>query len=199
MKRIFRKQSGFTLIEIVTALAISGILFAAAATAFSAFFSKYEELTKVSDLEAQAFDCLQKGIKYGLVMSEGTNERVWYGVSNADSVSFFNGSANGASGIILTTQALDVSHMNDYVKFWYDGKSVRGSYLHGTLSPSAPIYIFPKQGRNNKITVTNLRFKQINPSTPAKVLQVDLSAKVEIRKNVFRYVNYSTKMAINKL
>ncbi|HNW99912.1 MAG TPA: prepilin-type N-terminal cleavage/methylation domain-containing protein [Candidatus Cloacimonadota bacterium] len=199
MIRNAKSQFGFTLIELVVAIAISGVIFAAAATAFAAFFSKYEELTRVSDLQTQAYDCLQRGIKYGLIMSEGTNQKVWYGVANADTVSFFQGGPNGAAGIVLKTQAQDITHQGDYVKFWFDGKAVRGTYLHGTLQPSSPIYLFPKQSRNNKIKVTGLSFSQVNSSSPAKVLQVNLSAKVEIRKNVYRYVSYSTKMAINKM
>ncbi len=200
MIKIRNSQAGFTLIEIIAALAITGLLFGAATTAFSAFFSKYEELNKVSDLETQAYDCLQKGIKYGLINDRDPHNIVWSGVANADSVAFLNGSAAGSTGIILTSQAQSVEHANDYVKFWFDGRAVRGTYLFGSSQPSSPIYIFPKPSRNNKITVTNLRFSKVNTSTPTiKVLRVDLSAKVEIRKNIFRYVNYSTKMAINKI
>jgi prepilin-type N-terminal cleavage/methylation domain-containing protein len=199
MINIRKSRAGFTLIEIVTALAISGILFAAAATAFSAFFSKYEEYIGVTNLERQAYDCLQRGIKYGLVMNAEAGGREWYGVATADSLKFINGGPTGSGGIRLYTQAQSIEHQNDWVQFWYDGRAVRGSYLHGTLSPSSPIYVFPKPSRNNKITVTNLRFTQVNSSNPPKVIQVDLAAKVEIRKNVFRYVNYTTKMAINKM
>jgi prepilin-type N-terminal cleavage/methylation domain-containing protein len=198
--KIRKSQAGFTLIEIVAAIAITGILFAAAATVFSAFFSKYEEFSGVSDLEKQAYDCLQRGIKYGLIMNESGGGKTWYGVANADSVNFIYGGPAGADGIRLYTQAQSIEHQGDWVQIWWDRRgAVRGSYLHGTLSPSSPIYIFPKPTRNNKITVTNLRFSQINSSNPAKVIQVDLSAAVEIRRNVFRYVHYSTKMAINKM
>lgn len=197
MKRILSSQRGFTITEIMVVIAISGFLMAVAATGFSTFFAKFNEMSKVSELQRGAFSCLMT-IKNGIPIGTGSNIK-WSGVNSATSVTFVGttGMATSSNSILLQPGATNQEHVNDYVKFFYDGKYVRATYLDGVLMPSSPQYLFPKPSRNNDIVVTKLLFTKADTSLETKVLKVDLEARVTLKKGVYRYVKYSTRMALS--
>lgn len=197
MKRLFN-QAGFTITELMVVIVISGFLMAVAAVGFSTFFAKFEELNQVSELQKGAFDCLVQ-IQGGIPMGQGMNFKK-AGVNNMMSVTFVGSSAfaTSSTSIILNPELSSPEHINDYIRIFLDGKYVRATYLDGSLQPSAPIYLFPKPSRNNKIEVTKLMFSKANNSDIAKVIKVELEARLKIGDKKYRYIKYTTRMALDK-
>ena len=199
MKKIFSSQAGFTITEMLVVIAISGFIFAVAATGFATFFAKFNELTAFSDLQKGAFECIQT-MKYGIPIrtsAEGGQTWQFRGIVNCTSVSFagMGNYANSSQSILLKPPAADINHVNDWVKFYQEGIYVRSSFADGTLNPP-PDYIFPKPARNNAVSVTKLEFTKLNAGDTAKVIGVRLEAKVKVRTNYYRYVTFSTKVAL---
>lgn len=193
--KLLRSQAGFTITEIVAVIAISGFLMAVAATGFAAFFSKFDEMNKRTELQRDAFNCLQT-IKNGIPIGSGATMK-FQGIATADSVIFKGVSGNISSHIVLYPPPSDIYHQNDFIEIYQDGKYVRATYLDGNIQPPAPLYLFPKPGRGNVMEVTKLVFWKANPDGPvAKVIRVDLEARVLLRKGVYQTVSYSTKMAL---
>jgi len=193
--KLLRSQAGFTITEVMAVIAISGFLMAVAATGFSAFFSKFDDMNKRTELQRDAFNCMQ-AIKNGIPIGSGTNLK-FQGIATADSVVFYGLSGQASSNIILYPPASDYTHQNDFVRIYYDGKYVRATYLNGSIQPPSPLYLFPKPTRGNVMEVTKLRFSKVNPGGVAKVILVELEARVKLRKDVYQKVSYSTKMALN--
>jgi prepilin-type N-terminal cleavage/methylation domain-containing protein len=194
--KLIRSQAGFTITELMVVIAISGVIMAAAATGFSAFFAKFDEMSSTMELQRDAFNCMQT-IKSGIPIGSGTTLK-FQGVATADSIIFIGTSGNTSNNIVLYPPASDYTHQNDFVRIWFDGRYVRATYLNGTIQPPAPLYLFPKPGRNNKTYVTNLRFTQANTEGGiAKVVRVDLDARVKLRANVYKTVSYTTRMALS--
>jgi prepilin-type N-terminal cleavage/methylation domain-containing protein len=194
--KLIRSQSGFTITELMVVIAVSGILMAAAATGFSAFFTKFDELNKSMELQRDAFNCLQ-AIKNGIPIGSGAGLK-FQGIATADSLIFVGASNNTSSNIILYPPPSDYTHLNDFVRIYYDGKYVRATYLNATIQPPAPLYLFPKPLRGNKMEVTKLQFTQANmDGGTAKVVNVELSARVKLRKDQYKSVTYKTKMALS--
>lgn len=189
------RENGFSQIELTVVILISGLLILSAATAFSIFFPKYEELSKSSELQKGAFEALQT-IKYGGKV--GRDKFVFLGVMSADSLVFTNGSMTQANGIKLRPGYSDLSHQNDFVTYSLVDKHIRMTYLYGQVSPASPEYIFPKKTKKNSdIEVTKLLFTKINQGSSAKLIRVVLEARVKLSKNKYRYVSYSTIMGLD--
>jgi prepilin-type N-terminal cleavage/methylation domain-containing protein len=197
MKRLFN-QAGFTITELMVVIVISGFLMAVAAVGFSTFFAKFEELNQVSELQKGAFDCLMQ-IQGGIPMGQGQSFKK-AGVNNMKTVTFVGSSAfaTSSTSIILSPNFSSPEHINDYIRIFHDGKYVRATYLDGSLQPSAPLYLFPKPSRNNKIEVTKLMFSKANNSEIAKVVKVELEARLKLGNNKYRYIKYTTRMAVDK-
>jgi len=199
MKKKLLSQAGFTITELMVVIAISGILMAVAAVGFSAFFTKFEELNRSTELQKGGFDCLQT-IKYGIPIRTSQNQYKFSGISNATKVEFVGaaGITTSSSAIILYPPIPSMEHQNDYIKIFYDGKYVRATYLDGTLMPAAPLYLFPKPGRYNTIEVTRLKFTKADNATSSttKVVKVELDARSKIKKNVYKTISYTTRMCI---
>lgn len=195
--KLLRSQAGFTITEIMVVIVISGFLMAVAATGFAAFFSKFDEMNKRTELQRDAFNCMQK-IKNGIPIGSGANLK-FQGIATADSVVFQGVSGFASSSIILYPPASDIYHQNDFIRIWWDGRYVRATYLDGSIQPPAPLYLFPKPSRGNVTKVTKLRFSKGTPvGVPAKVILVELEAEVELRKDAPpQKVSYSTRMALN--
>lgn len=194
--KILRSQAGFTITEIMVVIVISGFLMAVAATGFSAFFSKFDEMNKRTELQRDAFNCMQM-IKNGIPIGSGANLK-FQGIATADSVIFQGVSGYASSDITLYPPASDITHQNDFIRIYWDGKYVRATYLDGSIQPPAPLYLFPKPSRGNVTKVTKLRFSKGTPvGIPPKVILVELEAEVELRKDVEPFkVSYSTRMAL---
>jgi len=116
--KLFRSQAGFTITELMVVIAISGFLMAAAATGFSAFFSKFEEMNKTMELQRDAFNCMQT-IKSGIPIGAGPNLR-FQGIATADSIIFLGANNNSSSNILLYPPPSDIAHQNDFVRIYWD-------------------------------------------------------------------------------
>jgi prepilin-type N-terminal cleavage/methylation domain-containing protein len=191
--RFLKSQAGFTITELMVVVALSGFLMAAAATGFSAFFAKFNEMSKAMELQRDAFNCLQT-IKSGIPIGSGAGMK-FQGIATADSVVFLGTTGNSSSNIVLYPSISDYTHSADFVRIFYDGKYVRATYLNGTIQPGSPLYLFPKPTRGNETTVTKCKFTKGNTGEQAKVVLVELEAKVKTGKT-YKTVSYSTKMAL---
>jgi prepilin-type N-terminal cleavage/methylation domain-containing protein len=192
--RVLRSQTGFTITELMVVIALSGILMAAAATGFSAFFAKFNDMSKTMELQRDAFNCMQT-IKSGIPIGSGAGMK-FQGIATADSVIFLGNSGNTSNNIKLFPPKSDIYHQADFIQIYYDGRFVRATYLDASLQPASPLYLFPKRTRTNDTTVTKLKFTKANSDEVAKVIKVELEARVELRKNVYKTVSYSTLMAL---
>ncbi len=193
--KLIRSQAGFTITELMVVIVISGVLMAVAATGFSAFFSKFADLNQTIELQRDAFNCMQT-IKNGIPIGSGSN-LIFSGIATADSVKFLGAGNNTSSNIMLYPPTTNIAHVSDYVRIFHDGRYVRATYKNGTIQPPAPLYLFPKPTRNNKIYVTGLRFTKTNAGEAStKVITVELDARALIRKGQYKTISYKTKMAI---
>lgn len=197
--KLLRSQAGFTITELMVVIVISGFLMAVAATGFSAFFSKFNEMNKTMELQRDAFNCLQT-IKNGIPIGSGSGLR-FQGIATSDSVVFEGTNSSSGSSIRLFPPITDYTHQNDFIRIFLSGSYVRATYLYGTIQPPAPLYLFPKNTRGNTMEVTKLSFKKVNQGSLAKVLEVQLSARVPLRKDknkiIYKTVNYATRMTLN--
>jgi len=190
------RENGFTQIELIVVILISGLLILSAATAFSIFFPKYEELSKVSELQKGAFQALQT-IKYGAKVGKN-RDYIFLGVMNSASMTFTNGSNSQSNGIKLKPGFSGLSHQNDFVSYTLVDKHIRMSYLYGQMSPASPEYIFPEKTKKNSDTeVTKLLFTKLNSGSDIQLIRVLLEARVKLSKNKYRYVSYSTIMGLD--
>jgi len=192
--RIFRSQAGFTITELVAVIAVSGVLMTAATVGFSAFFSKFNDLSKTMELQRDAFNGLQK-IKNGIKIGSGTAMK-FQGIATADSVKLEGYNLNMASKIILYPPKSDISHINDNIVIYKMGSYIRYTYQDGPFQPSAPLYLFPDYKRKNDIEVTKLSFSPVNTGNSVKVVNVEMEARVKLRNKVYKYVSYKTRMAL---
>jgi prepilin-type N-terminal cleavage/methylation domain-containing protein len=193
--KLIRSQAGFTITEIMVVIAISGFLMVVAATGFSAFFSKFNEMNKTMELQRDAFNCMQT-IKNGIKIGSGINMK-FQGIATADSVVFVGLSGVSSPTIVLYPPASDISHQADFIRIFYDGTYVRATYLNGNAQPPAPLYLFPQPVRGNTVQVTKLNFSKANSAESiTKVVKVTLEARVKLRSNVYKTVSYSTRMAL---
>ena len=198
--KIIRSQAGFTITELMVVIAISGFLMAAAATGFSAFFAKFDELNKTMELQRDAFNCMQT-IKNGIKIGSGLNLR-FQGIATADSVIFLGAQSNTSQSIILYPPPSDYTHQNDFIRIYWDGRYVRETHLYGSVQAPSAEYLFPKPVRGNETYVTELTFSKANPDgNVAKVIKVDLKAKTLIRKinkkPIYQTISYSTRMTLS--
>jgi len=181
--------------ELIAVIAISGFLMAAAATGFSAFFAKFNDLSKKIEIQRDAFNCLQM-IKNGIQIGKGTNLK-FQGIATADSIVFQSSNMAYSEEIILYPPASDNLHINDFIRVWLQKPYIRYTYLDGQFQPASPEYLFPARGKGDEIQVTKLVFSKANlDGTVAKVVKVDLEARVKLRPKVYKYVSYSTRMAL---
>lgn len=200
MSNRLKSQAGFTITELMVVIVISGFLMAVAAVGFSTFFAKFAEMNQVSDLQQGAFQCLMR-IKGGIFipskldLSASSADWKKSGVNTNKSVTFVGSSTTSSSStIILNPELSSPEHAGDYVKFFYDGKYVRATYLDGTLQPSSPLYLYPRNTRSNKIEVTKLLFSKANDGDITKVLKVELEARLKLGDKKYRYIKYATLM-----
>jgi len=200
IKRI-HSQAGFTITELMVVIAISGFLMAAAAIGFSTFFSKFEEMNRIMELQRDAFNCMQT-IKNGIPIGSGAGLK-FQGIATADSVKFPGNLSSNSESIILYPPPSSYLHLNDFIRIYREGRYVRATYLDGTVSPPSPLYLFPKPSRGVYPEVTKLRFSQANTDIGlTRVVNVELEARVLLKKdhnyykNVYKTVKYATRMTL---
>jgi prepilin-type N-terminal cleavage/methylation domain-containing protein len=192
--KVLKSQSGFTITELMVVIVLSGFLMAAAATGFSAFFAKFNDMSKTMELQRDAFNCMQS-IKSGVPIGRGAAMK-FQGIATADSVIFLGTSGTTSNNIVLYPPKSDIYHQADFLRIFYDGTYVRATYLDGSIQPPSPIYLFPQKVRNQEVKVTKLKFTKANTGEVAKVVLVELEARVKLRKDVYKTVSYSTLMAL---
>ncbi len=191
---VLGSQSGYTIIELTTVMLISGFLLASAAAGFSIFFSKFTELSRWVDLQKSAFETLQT-IKSGMLVGTG-NDVAFYGVVTSERLEF------EASGIGIGSQKLichqpETSEVYKYnrIEFFFDGSAIKTRYTHGPVN-SQLVDLFPKGRQKDIMKVDKFTMSQHNQGSDLKAVKIALSASVQTGKDRFRYVNYSTIMAI---
>ncbi len=181
--------------ELIAVIAISGFLMAAAATGFSAFFAKFNDLSKKIELQRDAFNGLQM-IKNGIQIGKGSSLK-FQGIATADSVVFQGSSMSYSDEIVLYPPKSDYQHQGDFIRVWLQKPYIRYTYLDGQFQPASALYLFPAQGKGDEIQVTKLIFSKANlENTITKVVKVDLEARVKLRPKVYKYISYSTRMAL---
>ncbi len=199
-------DKGFTLVELVSVLAIMTVVFVGATLTISTFLLKYQELQKVSRLQTEAFRAMQV-LKHGIKVNMPTEVQLM-GIGNANSIEFTGNYAEGIArtGIIIKPPANsgDLS-VNDEIKFYLDDGFIRYTQnVYGSsTSSNRDNYIFPDKvkRKNQDIEVTKLLFSPGNPfaTTVFKIVKVELEARVELFEDKYHYVNYETYMAIGKM
>jgi len=143
--KLLRSQTGFTITEIMVVIVISGFLMAVAATGFSSFFSKFNEMTKTMELQRDAFNCLQT-IKNGIPIGSGAGLR-FQGIATSDSVLFEGTNATSGKSIRLYPPVTDYTHQNDFIRIFYEKSSwsVRSTYLYGSIRTTGTSISIPQK------------------------------------------------------
>ena len=198
-KDYLRHENGYTLIEMITVLAISSLLIVVAGVGIAVFLSKYNEFKLTSSFYQDSFQALQT-IKNGLEAKCNTTiaDKRFMGVINSKTLDF-NGQLGGITGsdIILYPDERDlITVASDRVRFYKDNGYIRATYVYNDYIPSTPIYLFPAYKLKNPIQVTKLTFKKLNNGSEVKAIQVNLEATCQIRKDLIKKVKYSTVMSL---
>jgi prepilin-type N-terminal cleavage/methylation domain-containing protein len=187
---------GFSMVELISVMAVVALLTAVAAYGISIFFYKFKALTAYADLQQDAMEVLMQ-MKNGVPIGSSSNAML-LGVASSTTITFPPGiSENGISHDITCTSpniSEGSGHTNDYVRFYwdqYDG-TINLRYQYGLESPSNPIVIFPTNHKD-AVRVTNLTFTYM-PGTARNVIRVILEAEIRITKKEVRRVHYETYM-----
>lgn len=201
-------KSGVTLIEMIVVIALMTMLILISGVGIGLFFRKYQELNAWAELQKDGMECLnyiKNGIPVGTqsvrVHDNGDMEfmrpKEYYGVTNAMALKFVNApfGASTANGIKITPPAPEGLDTNDFAQFYlYDG-AVRCSYMYRGVQSSSPLYMFPKKGKRDKMTLERFEFRKLNTDQEVLAVEVILEAKVKTGPNTFRKIKYRTKMA----
>jgi prepilin-type N-terminal cleavage/methylation domain-containing protein len=194
MKKQILNEKGFTLIEVISVVTISTLLILISAVGLSVYFAKYKELNTWVELQKDALACINT-IKTGVSVGDPVNGE-FYGVANAKRLEIMGGifNADSGSGITCYPPIADVSQNIDRAQFYFDGRAIRVNYVYKGVALAAPKYLFPEEGALDRIEITNFKVTRLNQSIETIVIQVDLSARTEIREGIFKEVNFSTIM-----
>jgi prepilin-type N-terminal cleavage/methylation domain-containing protein len=200
MNWLRQNARGFSLVELISVMAIVVVLAAAAAYGISIFFFKYKELTYYADLQQDLFDTLQQ-MKNGVPIGTGEGAPL-LGVASATSLEFPAGiNETGYSTEILCNApiAMQTWHEADYVRFYWDQNRSRicMRYKYGQDSPSTPVVLFPTNHKS-ETKVTALQFKFVGHSNNS-VVQVTASAQIRVTSSLVRSVSYTTFMRLSWL
>lgn len=197
-RRVLGKESGFSLAEVLAAVAVSTILIILAAIAILTFFTKYREISYFADLQQQAFDAIET-MKYGYPILDSGNDYIFLGISNAKSATLesLSGGWGSYSGIMCLPDRSAPGHANDYIRFYWDrnAKVIRVQSLYGVRFISEQV--FPKRGDDRiEVTYFNLTSSTGNPDT--RVLKMEMKAEVIISEDQRREVSYTTTIALGR-
>jgi len=179
-------NNGFTLIEVMSALVLSTLIFGMAAVGIYSFIYKYNELSQIAEFSETAYNCLES-IKYGYSIEGQSNISQFYGVTSADSLVFLMNdyeSANNYKGIKIKPPYNGVStHLYDWFRYYLRDGSIKVDYLYGVVSEQR-IQLFPNESTDN-IKVTDFSIRSINnprhdPNIGHKVISVELKAEIDL-------------------
>lgn len=193
-KKLLRSRSGFTLVEVLTVTLIMGFLLASAMVGFSVFAAKFKEISRWIELQKDAFETLQT-IKNGVSIGYGQSQ-LFYGVVNSNKLELRASGFGGGSDRLVCYPGVDSeSHANDKIEFYFDGRAIKYQYVYGPTS-SPTVDLFPSRKQREYIQVQSFKIRQYNNGPEVKAIKLELSARINTSKNRYRYVNYSTIMAI---
>lgn len=191
-KNILTRQRGVTLIEILVVIIISSMLIVIAALGIGAFFRKYKELSAWSVLQQEGLDCLNT-IKNGIGVGNVPDVE-YYGVINALKLQLTNTTTTTAQGLKITPPTEAGLETPDYAHFYFYDGAIRCRYVHHGIQAASPLYIFPKQESLGKIKVEKFQVTKVNPENDVLAVRVELKARIETRKDEYKYINYKTIM-----
>lgn len=197
MLKIVKQQQGFTVIELMSVLAISTILILVSAVGLSAFFTKNRELNTWVAIQKDALNCLNT-IKIGVPVGND-RETSFYGVANAKRLELTGNSSSTdpAEGVICYPPIANISQASDRANYYFDGRAVRVNYVYKGYSPPTPQYLFPEEGKLDDYEVTSFKIFKENPGEEIYLISVELSARVMIRSGVYKSLTFKTIMGRN--
>ncbi len=208
-KNFIMGQRGVTLVEMIAVIALMSILIVISGVGIGLFFRKYKELNAWAELQKDGVECLnyiRNGIPVGTqsvrVHRNGDMEfnrpKEYYGVTNALALKFVNAplGATTANGVKITPPAPAGLDTNDFAQFYlYDG-AVRCSYMYRGVQSASPLFLFPKRGKRDDMTLEKFQLRKLNTETELHAFEVTLEGKVKTGPNTFRKIKYRTKMAM---
>jgi prepilin-type N-terminal cleavage/methylation domain-containing protein len=197
MFKILKNERGFTIIELISVLAISTILILISAVGLNAFFVKNRELNTWVSIQKDAMNCLNT-MKVGTPVGTQT-ETSFYGVINAEELELIGAaSANDpAEGVICHQPQASLIQASDRSHFYFDGQAVRVNYVYKGYSPPTAAYLFPERGQLDEYEVLQFAIWQANPGEEVELIKVVLEARVKIREGYYKTLKYSTIMGKN--
>ncbi|MBW6515482.1 MAG: prepilin-type N-terminal cleavage/methylation domain-containing protein [Candidatus Cloacimonetes bacterium] len=203
VKRIYggkfiKGEDGFSLTEVIAAVAVSSILIILAALAIVSFFTKFKELSYFADLQQQAFEAIET-MKYGYPVLDELNQYRFFGIGNAQTATLeaLSGGWGAYSGIRCTHETSYDGHSFDYIRFFWDryDKKIRVQGFYGGIYFSEQL--FPKSGDDRiEVTYFNLTSNTGNPST--NIVKMELRAEIIISEEKRREVFYTTTISLGR-
>ncbi|HOH98628.1 MAG TPA: prepilin-type N-terminal cleavage/methylation domain-containing protein [Candidatus Cloacimonadota bacterium] len=207
MRRILKSEAGFSLIELISVMAISTVLILVSASAISVFFNKYKEINAFVRLQTEAVRCLDV-LRNGYTVGSGQFQQ-FYGVSNAKFVEI-TGRADEAgkgTGIKILPPISNDYQKNDFMHIYLDNKAIRVNYTFNGVQVDSPRYLFPSREELGDYEVTKFtignanQYGQISPlslGTETTLLEVEIEARALLKKgpmpnqNKYKTVNFRT-------
>lgn len=211
MFRSVKNERGFTLIELISVMAISVVLILVSATVLSTFYRRYKSLNDTLELQKNAMKCLNV-IKNGYALGRGEQ---FYGVANAKALEITGSSEvwNAGSGIKIRPPIYADFQRNDMVHFYLDENIIKVKYIYNGVEVSAPVYLFPERSDRNRIKVTKFEVSNANQTgqlihlndvidTDLHIIEVYMEAQIMVRDNPlalkreYKKVDYRTFMVM---
>lgn len=206
-----RNEHGFTLIELISVMAISVVLILVSASVLSTFYRRYKTLNDVLDLQKGAMKCLNV-IKNGYPLGRGEQ---FYGVANAKSLEITGtgSSWTAGSGIKVYPPTYADFQRNDMVHFYLEDNAIKVKYIYNGVEVNTADFLFPERKDRERIKVT--KFEVTNPNHAGQmihlndivdkdlhIIEVKLEAQILIRNNPlaskreYRTVDFQTYMVM---
>ena len=201
MKHIIFNEKGFTLFETIAVITISSILIVTASMGIGVFFRKYQELNAYVDLQKDMVAFLNV-LKYGHHIGSRSSDIEFEGITSAKEITLIRmSSVPGVSHGVEIKPPISDKYPNDFVRYYLHDGVIKMDYRHrGTDSPSAKV-IFPEPGLKDRVIIEDFLISDANannaifaykPDEKMCVINVDLKAKVKIRKDEYRKVHFHT-------
>ncbi len=190
---------GFTLIELVITLTITGIMIFMAGVGMMIFFTKFSQLNMYADLQNDAFDMMHT-FKHGMIV-EGSDGGEFLGIMVADTLHPADQiSPNQFRVLKCVFKGTDALHQGDYVQFEYEpvDKNVVARYKYGVDSPSVPTILFPVEHADD-IRVIDLRFINSDPAISQggqRLWGIQMDAEMDVGDDKVKRVHFETRIKV---
>ena len=209
MMKILKNNRGFTLIEMISVMALATVLIFVSGMVISVYFRRYKELNDYIDLQTEAMKCLDT-IRNGYALGDGDQ---FYGVVNSTKLEL-TGSAqtwNQATGIKAYPPTGSLIQGNDFIHFYLDRGVIKVRYAYNGMQSSSAKDLFPIRSQQDKMQVTKFAVSDANaggsllPFDALKtedlaIIKVNLQARVLVRdaalprNKVYKTVDFTTYM-----